>query len=742
MPIKEKYMARWPFLAATMLAAACTMNAADRQAGVAPPAQPSAGPALHGAAKVDAALLATGGDGSDWPAVGFSYLEQHYSPLTAINDGNVSQLGIAWSADLPDARGIEATPVVIDGVLYQSGPWSKVWAFDAVTGAKLWEFDPEVPKEKLVEACCDAVNRGVAVWKGKVYLGTLDGRLIALDATDGKQLWSTQTVDPAKPYSITGAPRVVKDMVIIGNGGAEFGVRGYVTAYDSTTGAKKWRFYTVPNPTGAADNEPSDAILKTAAASWSSGGAWKQSGGGGTVWDAIVYDPELDLLYLGVGNGSPWNYELRSEGKGDNLFLGSVVAIRPETGDYVWHYQETPQDNWDFTSTQPIVLATVTIGGQPRKVLLHAPKNGYVFVIDRTNGKLISADPFVEGINWASGYGPDGRPIFNPAAYYGAKDGKFFVGMPGAMGAHSWHPMAFSPKSGLLYIPANLAGLPYGPPSGNKDRTAMALGFNVGLDWGAGALPRDPNMIKAAIAATKGALIAWDPVARKEAWRIPYGTPWNGGALATAGNLLFQGSAVGNFQAFAADTGKPLFSLPVQSGVLAAPATYTVKGEQYIAFATSRGGVFALAPGKVGGAYNRVPNVPRLIVLKIGGKAQLPPLPASEPMVLNPPRSSGTKAQIASGLSLYSRYCSVCHGDSATSGGVNPDLRMSGLLGDAAAWKSVVIDGALRENGMVSFASVLSPSEAQSIRHYVIDQANWDKNVWQKAERAGGGGGN
>jgi quinohemoprotein ethanol dehydrogenase len=729
----------WPLLAITLLTSACASQGGQHD-GAGGNNAAAGGTRAQGAAKVDGALLATGGDGSDWPSAGYSYWEQRFSPLTQINDSNVSQLGIAWSADLPDARGVEATPVVVDGALYQSGPWSKVWAYDAVTGKQLWEFDPQVNKAKLVETCCDAVNRGVAVWKGKVYVGTLDGRLIALDATSGKQLWSTQTFDPAKPYSITGAPRVVKDMVLIGNGGAEFGVRGYITAYDAETGAKKWRFYTVPNPTGAKDNEPSDAIMsKLVNASWSETGAWKESGGGGTVWDAIVYDPGLDLLYIGVGNGSPWNYQLRSEGQGDNLFVGSVVALKPETGEYVWHFQETPKDNWDFTSTQPIILADLNIGGQPRKVLMHAPKNGYVFVLDRANGKPVSIDPFVQGINWSSGYGPDNRPIYNNAAYYGSPGGKFFVGMPGAMGAHSWHPMAFSPKTGLLYIPANLAGLPYGPPSGNKDRQAMKRGFNVGLDWGAGALPRDPAVIKATIAATKGALIAWDPVARKEKWRVPYGTPWNGGVLATAGNLVFQGSALGNFQAFAADSGKPLFTLPVQSGVLAAPATFSAKGEQYVAFTTSHGGVFALAPGKVGGSFNKVPNIPRLIVLKLGAKAALPPLPPVQEMPLDPPPSTGTKQQIADGLGLYARYCSVCHGDSATSGGTNPDLRHSGALRDANTWKSIVIDGALKDQGMVSFANALTPQEAQAIRMYVIDQANWDKNVWQKAEAAPAG---
>ena len=676
---------------------------------------------------VDGALLATGGDKGDWPATGRSYLEQRFSPLTRINDRNVDQLGIAWFADLPDARGQEATPVVVDGVMYLSGAWSKVWAFDAATGRRLWEYDPQVPKEVLVHSCCDAVNRGVAVWKGKVYVGTLDGRLVALDAATGKPAWSIQTTDPRKPYTITGAPRVVKDMVLIGNGGAEFGVRGYITAYDAATGAKKWRFYTTPNPTGAADGEASDKVLKDVVRpTWSDNGQWKQSGGGGTVWDSIVYDPDLDMLYVGVGNGSPWNYQLRSESKGDNLFVGSVVALKPETGEYLWHYQETRGDNWDFTSTQPIVLANLTIGGKARKVLLHAPKNGYFYVLDRQTGKPVSIDPYVQGITWAQGYDADGRPRATLASQYGETH-KFFLGIPGAMGAHSWHPMAFSPRTGLVYIPANLAGLPYAPPADADDATSKPRGFNVGLNWAGGVLPRDPAIIKATIAATTGALIAWDPVARKERWRISYTTPWNGGTLATAGNLVFQGSAVAEFQAFAADSGRKLWSMPVQSGVLAAPATYTVGGEQYVAFTTSHGGVFALAPGKVGGAYNRVPNIPRLIVLKLGGKGQLPALPPQPGQALNPPPSTGSKEQIAAGLGYYARYCSVCHGDSATSGGVNPDLRHSGALGDAGTWKSVVIDGVLKENGMVNFSPVLTPAQAESIRLYVIDQANWDK---------------
>jgi len=684
-------------------------------------------PAASGPAAVDTALLTSGGDGSDWPAIGRTYHEQRFSPLTAINDGNVGKLGIAWYADLPDQRGQEATPVVVDGVIYLSQAWSKVAAFDAVTGKQLWAFDPQVPKDRLVHTCCDAVNRGVAVWKGKVYVGTLDGRLIALDARNGSQLWSTQTFDTSRPYAITGAPRVVKDMVIIGNGGAEFGVRGYVTAYDAETGKQKWRFYTVPSADGKPDNAPSDKPLAKVRDSWSQNGEWKKTGGGGTVWDAIVYDPELDLLYLGVGNGSPWNHGLRSEGKGDNLFLSSIVALKPETGEYVWHYQETPAESWDFTATQPIILADMKIGGQDRKVLLHAPKNGFFFVIDRSNGKFISATPFIKGINWATGYDPaTGRPIENPEARY-YRTGKMFVSIPGAMGAHSWHPMSFSPKTGLVYIPANEAGLPYAPPAAPSDKDIKKRGFNVGVNWGNGALPRDVNVIKATIAATRGALIAWDPVNKREAWRVQYGTPWNGGTLATAGNLVFQGTAVGQFQAFRADNGQKLWSMPVQSGVLSAPSTFAVKGEQYVAFTTSRGGVYALAPGAVAGAYNRLPAISRLVVLKLGGNAQLPPAPPTEVTPLDPPKSTGTQAQIKDGHDLYARNCSVCHGDSATSGGVNPDLRHSGILGDANSWKAVVHDGLLKDNGMVAFANTLSPEQIENIRLFVIDQANWDK---------------
>ncbi|MCW6535866.1 PQQ-dependent dehydrogenase, methanol/ethanol family [Sphingomonas lycopersici] len=687
--------------------------------------QQATGGDTSGVGKVDGALLTTGGDGSDWAMTGFNYKEQRFSPLTQINDSNVGQLGVAWYADMPDARGQEATPIIIDGKLFVTGPWSKVYAYDAVTGKQLWTYDPKVDPQKGVQACCDVVNRGVAAWKGRLYLGTLDGRLIALDAKTGAADWSVQTTDTSKPYTITGAPRVVKDMVLIGNGGAEFGVRGYVTAYDAATGAKKWRFYTVPNPAGAKDGEASDAAMQKAAPTWSANGQWKQSGGGGTVWDSIVYDAELDQLYLGVGNGSPWNHGLRSEGQGDNLFLSSIVALKPETGEYLWHYQETPAESWDFTATQPINLATLKIDGKDRKVLMQAPKNGFFYVIDRTDGKLISAGQYIPGVNWATGYDmKTGRPIENPAARF-YKTGKPFIALPSAIAAHNWQPMSFNPKAGLAYIPAQIVAAGYMAGNAPLDQT-KPIGFNVGENMDALMYPRDAKTITAATAGATGLLVAWDPVANKPKWTVKYPTPWNGGTMTTAGNLVFQGTSLGEFRAYAADSGKQLLSFPVGTGVMAGAATYMVGGTQYVAILAGRGGALPLSLGYAYGKGAEVPNHPRLIVFKLGGKTELPATtpPDNSPVTL--PANAATPEQVAQGRALFARFCQVCHGASAGGGGgVTPNLQRSGALGSADAWKSIVIDGALKDQGMVSFAKVLTPDQAQLIRLYVIDEAHW-----------------
>ena len=436
------------------------------------------------AANVDARrLAAAAAEPANWMTHGGTYAEQRYADLEQIDTGNVGKLGLAWSYDLDTNRGQEATPLIVDGTMYTTTAWSKVVALDAATGKEKWTYDPEVPMDRGHAACCDVVNRGVAAYKGMIFVGALDGRLIALDAETGKVKWSTVTFDQKQPYTITGAPRIVKGNVIIGNGGAELGVRGYVTAYNAMTGKKVWRFYTIPgDPAKGPDGEASDDVLKAkAGASWS--GKFWQAGGGGTVWDAIVYDEELDRLYIGVGNGSPWNHQVRSEGKGDNLFLSSVVALDPDTGKYVWHYQGTPGETWDFTQTQPIMLATLNIEGRPRKVLMQAPKNGFFYVIDRETGKLISAKGFVPQ-TWTTGVDmATGRPIEVPEQRFRKSSA---LVQPSALGAHNWHPMAFSPKTGLVYLPAQEVPVAYQTDPKYKHKQGA---WNIAVNWALNAPP-------------------------------------------------------------------------------------------------------------------------------------------------------------------------------------------------------------------------------------------------------------
>jgi alcohol dehydrogenase (cytochrome c)/quinohemoprotein ethanol dehydrogenase len=575
--------------------AGCNRSEQQAPAAASSPPPPSTAAATSPrltVAEVDgAAIAAADSHPGDWLSTGRTYSEQRYSPLAAINADNVARLGLAWSFDLDSNRGQEATPIVVDGVMYVSTAWSMVKALDAATGKLLWSYDPEVPRAKVIDACCDAVNRGVAIWQGKVFVGSLDGRLIALDATNGTLLWQVQTTDPAKRYTITGAPRVVKGKVIIGNGGAEFSVRGYVTAYDAGSGSQLWRFYTVPgDPSQPQDNPIHEMTAKT----WN--GEWWKYGGGGTAWDSFAFDPELDLLYVGTGNGSPWNQAIRSPGGGDNLFLSSIVALRPDTGEYVWHYQTTPGDTWDYTATQHMILADLPIDGATRKVIMQAPKNGFFYVLDRATGALISAEPFIQ-VNWAERVDPtSGRPVEHPEARY-YQTGKTWTSVPGPAGAHSWQPMAFHPGTGLVYLPVQETGFPY---AAEASLTLSTRRFDTGVDFVQASLPTDPKVVAQILEGVNGHLAAWDPVAQKEVWRAKHLGPSNGGVLATAGNLVFQGTAAGNFEAYRADTGAPLWSAPTRTGVLAAPITYTVDGEQYVAVAAGGGGIFALAPGPVG----------------------------------------------------------------------------------------------------------------------------------------------
>jgi PQQ-dependent dehydrogenase (methanol/ethanol family) len=670
-----------------------------------------------GPARVDQARLeAATGDTDNWLAYGRTYAEQRFSELAQINDGNIGQLGLAWSVELDTKRGQEATPIVVDGVMYTSTAWSKVLALEAATGKVLWQFDPHNEGSKGAHACCDVVNRGVAVWKGRVYVGTIDGRLIALDAKTGAKAWEVVTVDQQKPYTVTMAPRVVRDKVFIGNSGAELGVRGYLSAYDTATGKLVWRFYTVPgNPADGPDGAASDdAIEKIARPTWFGNEYWKL-GGGGTVWDSVVYDQELNQLLIGVGNGSPWNQKYRSEGKGDNLFLASIVAVDPDTGKYKWHYQLNPGETWDYTATQQIMLADLTIDGQPRKVLMQAPKNAFFYVIDRTNGKLISAEAYAPQ-NWAERIDvASGRPIEKPNARY--TQGPALI-IPSGIGAHAWMPMSYSPKTGLVYIPAMEHPLVYADA---KPFDIHPGRWNTGVSFldppPLPGLPADMDARRAALhAMVRGKLVAWDPVAQKARWEVPRDWPWNGGTLATAGNLVFEGTVHGEFEAYSADKGARLWSFQTHRAVLAGPITYRINGEQYVAVMAGYGGSMGMASAS-DFEKRKMPNG-LIVAFKLGGQAQLlpyAPVPLDKP---DPSSENFTPAQIATGNKFYFMYCTICHG-----GPVNPDLRRSKLLKDKDTWQKVVIDGALSPNGMASFAAYLKPEDADDIRAYVNEQA-------------------
>ena len=691
--------------------------------------QPPAAAPVKPAAQVDAARLTNAApDGANWMSTGRTYDEQRHSPLTKINADNAAQLGLAWHHDLDAVnRGQQATPIVVDGVMYVTTAWSKVFALDAKTGQQLWAFDPQVPGDWGINACCDVVNRGVAVWQGKVYVGTLDGRLIALDAATGKPAWDVLTIDKSKRYAITGAPRIVKGKVLIGNAGSELGVRGYISAYDADSGKMLWRFYTVP---GAPSLGFENKALEMAAKTWK--GSWWTLGGGGTVWDGIAYDPELDLVYFGTSNGVPWNRKLRSPGGGDNLFLSSIVAVKADTGEYVWHYQATPGDEWDYDSTNQLILATLNIAGSDRKVVMQASKNGVFYVLDRATGAFISAKPFVN-VTWAKGFDPKtGRPIENPAARY-SKTGKTFVSQPGAGGGHSWHPMSFSPETGLVYIPALDLQMSY---TSELNRKPSKYTFNIGYDFAAASLPQVAAIKAGAKAGAVGHLSAWDPVAQKEVWRVQYAQPWAGGVLSTAGNLVFQGTPMGELIAYSADKGTKLWSATTQTGIVAAPVTYEVDGEQYVAVEVGYGGALPIASGEIARDKHAPTNTPRILVYALGGKDTLP---VDQPLALplDPPTSTAPTAVIDKGFKVYHPYCSNCHGDAAVSGSFIPDLQHSPALADESIWESIVLGGARKARGMVSFSDELSKEDADAVRAYVIYRANQTLAEQKAAKPAG-----
>ncbi len=632
----------------------------------------------------------------EWLTHGRDYAETRFSPLRSINESNVSQLGLAFVHETETDRGLEASPLVHDGILYTTLTWSVVHALDARTGELIWEWDPQVDPARGQLACCDVVNRGAAMYRGRIYVGTLDGRLVALDAKTGAVVWEALTIDQSQDYTITGAPRVVRGKVVIGNGGAEYGVRGYVSAYDAETGELAWRFYTVPGDPSQPFESPA---MAAAAESWT--GEWWLYGGGGTAWDSFAYDPELDLLYIGTGNGSPWNREIRSPGGGDNLYLSSIVAVRAETGELVWHYQTTPGDSWDFTATQHIMLAELEIDGRNRRVVMQAPKNGFFYVLDRETGELISAEPYTE-VTWATGVDmTTGRPVEAPGARYLAERANL---KPGPYGGHNWHPMSFNPETGLVYIPVQDASFVYAQANQFEYRAGA---WNTGTNMAAAiGVQRDPP---------RGSLVAWDPVAGQARWAVPYTDIWNGGTLSTAGNLVFQGTADGRFVAYRATDGEKLWEVTVGGGVMAAPVTYELDGIQYVAVMAGWGGSYGL------GGRGRVVVPGRLLVFALGGTEALAPVGISRRAPPTVIASDAPAAFVATGAAVFAQSCAVCHGTNAESSGVIPDLRYA-TPEAYEQFHDIVLGGTRQTQGMPSFSATLSVEQVEAVRAYLLDR--------------------
>jgi quinohemoprotein ethanol dehydrogenase len=676
-------------------------------------------------AAVDTArILAADDEPGSWLTHGRTYEEQRFSPLTAIDASNVEDLGLAWTYELRTDRGAEATPLVVDGVMYVTSAWSVVHALDPRTGEELWVHDPAVDRSVGANACCDVVNRGVALYDGKLFVGVIDGRLVALDAADGSVAWSVVTVDQSRPYTITGAPRAANGLVYIGNGGAEYGVRGYVSAYDTETGELRWRFYTVPgDPANGPDGAASDGVMARATETWT--GEWWRYGGGGTVWDAIVYDARFDQIIVGVGNGSPWNQQIRSPGGGDNWFLSSILALDAQTGAYRWHYQTTPGETWDYTATQPIILADLEIDGALRPVAMQLPKNGFFYVVDRETGALVSGDPAIPmfpaeatppgfPLSWA--YAIDeatGRPIENPQARYRESG---VVVRPGALGAHNWHPMSYSPSTGLVYVPVHELALGY---AHDPDFQLLARHWNTGV--ARSPFPEDAPTRAAVVAGSTGQLVAWDPVARRAAWRVDRGAPWNGGTLATAGGLVFQGTLDGRFQALDARTGDVLWEHDNRAPTLSGPITYEAGGEQYVTVLGGFGSaLYLVAPALA--PLEGVPINGRVYTFRLGGTATVPPVERPTTPMPAPPAIAASAELLATGADLYGRFCAMCHGAGAIAGAV-PDLRRSAALQSEEAWRALVLGGERIPLGMPDFEGSLTPGALDAVRAYVARQA-------------------
>ena len=679
----------------------------------------------------EARLKASAQEPQNWLALGRDRSGAYYSPLSDINEHNVKRLGFAWDYNLGTYRGQEANPIVVDGVMYTSGTWGYVYALNAATGREVWKFDPKVHGQAGRYPCCDLLNRGVAVWEGRVYVAAVDGRLFALDAGTGAKVWEVDTiVDHDQQYSSTGAPQIAGHAVVIGNGGGDMGVggvRGYVSAYDLNSGELKWRFFTVPGAPGAPFEHPE---LEAAAKTWDSQRNPKYHGGG-TVWDGMAYDPDLNLVYIGTGNSAPYDSRQRGRKAQDNLYVASILALNADTGRLAWYYQATPGDSWDYDAVQKFVLATLTIDGKARKVLMQANKNGFFYVLDRASGKLYSARNFAT-VTWASRVDPKtGRPVLTPAAEY--HHGPQLT-WPSVLGAHTWPPMSFSPLTGLVYIPVNEAPNIFVDLAHNGGSADFLDGFFT-ID---GIIPDkayDPKSMESVFGklpvydgkrrrAPKvyNVLRAWDPVANKTAWEKQTSegySVWDGGVLSTAGNLVFQGLANGQLCAYLADRGKILTCIQTGSHLGAAPVTYAVDGVQYVAVQAGYGGVAIYAPIPPTDIASKYMNENRIIVFRLdGGEVPKPP-ERVEARVQLPPQNPASAQVIHEGERLFTTYCSRCHvfGPSIT-----PDLRRIDPAVRARI-KNIVIEGERAQDGMGRFSDVLGESDVNAISAYLLEQS-------------------
>jgi quinohemoprotein ethanol dehydrogenase len=683
---------------------------------------------------VPAVDTSTYGAGANWDNPAGDWAGTRFSRLGGITPANVGELGLAWEYDLGTARVQESTPVVIDGIMYASGNLGRVYALNAVTGEQLWTFTPEMDMQIARSACCDWANRGLAVSQGKVMVAALDGKLYALDQQTGAVVWQADTiVDKARGYTVTGAPEVAGDLVIIGNAGAEYDTRGYVTAYHVSDGTEAWRFYTIPHD--PAEGPQENAALEAAVSTWSDETRW-DIGGGGTVWDAITYDPVFDQIIIGVGNGGPYPQAIRSPGGGDNLYLNSLVALDRETGEMTWHFQETPQDNWDLTATQPMTLAEIDVGGgQKRPVVLHTPKNGFFFVIDRETGRALAANPIVR-TNWADGWNLETqRPNLTPATSDYTNGPQ--VVFPASPGARNWYPAAYDPTrnlyfahvldmGNLMFLPGPVDNVPH---EENFLNAGAAIIFTTDLQ---AAVTTLPPPVRAAVEASPAwqwvkeqpftsEMRAIDPMTGETKWAVPsQGWQDRQGVLSTQSGIVFHGNAAGRLFARNAETGEELWHVDTGSTIMAAPMTYEVDGVQYVAVQTGwGGGGWGFMPSYAA-AYNKG-NRNRLLVFRLGGGAVPIPadLPALEPAPAPPAQAAGvTPAMIAQGGALFAANCTICHSNQPRA--PLPDLRRM-QPGTHAGFEQIVLGGLLVPRGMPKWDDRLNADQVRAIHAFLID---------------------